>query len=671
MPIRVFGRLLRVACLALATLAAQAADSGVAPPPVERFFAPMRLGRPVFSPDGRRLALLAPNPKGRMQLSVMTLEPPFAVKPLIHYDNGDVVNVRWVNNDRMIYTVADSQNALADRYVPTLFAIDADGSHELQLVASEFVRVRERSPVSNRLLDIDHRFLRTLRDGSDDILMLRPSFGAGGRDLLGTVPLRLNTRTRRAATTESGYPERSLHWLADERGVARLLATLHQGRRSVYRRTEGDSPWQLVQQGSAFQLSAVGDYAPFGIGPDGRAYVGALGGGAEGSMALYAVDPATGALPAEPLLSIAGFDFEGSLVFDFPKRRLLGVHYVSDAAGTAWLDPDMKALQARVDKLYPGRVNRLDLPECHCGRWMLLTSFSDRQPVVYHLLDRESLAQMTLGPVAPGIEARQMAEQDFVRIPARDGQSIPAYVTRPQGKGPWPAVVLVHGGPWVRGHRWGWEPEAQFLASRGYLVVAPEFRGSTGYGQRWFEAGWKQWGLKMQDDIADATRWAAAQKLADPQRICIAGGSYGGYATLMGLVRDPALYRCGVAWAAVTDIQLMFDLRWSDFNEEWKAYGMPLLVGDPVKDAAQFEATSPLHQAARITRPLLLAHGGIDRRVPVEHGARLRDALRKTNDRVEWIGYADEGHGWAKPENRYDFYTRMERFLATHLKAEP
>jgi dipeptidyl aminopeptidase/acylaminoacyl peptidase len=174
----------------------------------------------------------------------------------------------------------------------------------------------------------------------------------------------------------------------------------------------------------------------------------------------------------------------------------------------------------------------------------------------------------------------------------------------------------------------------------------------------------------MQDDLADGARWAIAQGIADPKRICIAGASYGGYATLMGLARDPALYRCGVAWAGVTDIDLMYSGTWyedSDLPDEYKSYGMPVLVGDQVKDAAQLKATSPLAQAARITQPLLLAYGGADRRVPLFHGTRFRDAVRRTNHQVVWIEYPEEGHGWWLPKNRIDFWTRVEKFLDKHI----
>jgi dipeptidyl aminopeptidase/acylaminoacyl peptidase len=188
---------------------------------------------------------------------------------------------------------------------------------------------------------------------------------------------------------------------------------------------------------------------------------------------------------------------------------------------------------------------------------------------------------------------------------------------------------------------------------------------------RHFRAGFKQWGLAMQDDVADAALWAVEQKLADRSRICIAGASYGGHATLMGLVRHPELYRCGVNWVGITDIELMYSIHWSDISRMSKRYGMPHMIGDREKDAAPFAATSPLKQAAKITQPLLMAYGGSDRRVPIEHGTRFRDAATQHNQNVEWIVYGDEGR-FLRVKNRVDFWTRVEKFLARQLQpAQP
>jgi dipeptidyl aminopeptidase/acylaminoacyl peptidase len=215
--------------------------------------------------------------------------------------------------------------------------------------------------------------------------------------------------------------------------------------------------------------------------------------------------------------------------------------------------------------------------------------------------------------------------------------------------------------------QWRWHPEVQFLASRGYVVLQPEFRGSLGFGQDHFRAGWRQWGQAMQSDLADAARWAVAQSIADPQRIGLLGASYGGYATLMGLAQEPQLFRAGIAWVAVSDLDMMYGLRWSDFTQETRALDLPRLMGDRVADAAMLRANSPVHLAGRITNPLLLAHGAWDVRVPLDHAEVMRKALAPHNRQLEWVVYDNEGHGWQRPDNLADFWQRVERFLARHL----
>jgi dipeptidyl aminopeptidase/acylaminoacyl peptidase len=227
----------------------------------------------------------------------------------------------------------------------------------------------------------------------------------------------------------------------------------------------------------------------------------------------------------------------------------------------------------------------------------------------------------------------------------------------------------VHGGPWVRGRSWNWNDDAQFLASRGYVVIEPEYRGSAGYGFAHFRAGWQQWGRAMQDDVADALQWAVKNEGVDAKRVCIAGASYGGYATLMGLARHPDMYRCGVAWVGVTDPRLLF--RWSvtsDVRTESREHSYPELIGDPQRDAAMLDSVTPLLLADRIKQPVMLAYGRGDRRVPIEHGERMRDALVKAGNAPQWTVYDDEGHGWLKLETRVDFAQRLERFLAEHLR---
>eukprot|EP01034_Spumella_vulgaris_P038391 gene38391-47396_t len=405
------------------------------------------------------------------------------------------------------------------------------------------------------------------------------------------------------------------------------------------------------------------------LGPDGKLYVSASAG--QDKVSLYSYDLATGKLADKPLVTIADYDFRGSLIMD--QHKLLGVRYAADAVDTVWLDEGMKAMQAKIDALLPQTTNLASLPDRPETPYVLVTSYSDQQPASYYIYDREKNKVDRVGTSHPKIDGGAMGKQAVVRYAARDGLQIPALLTLPPGRSKnLPLVVLVHGGPFVRGASWGWNPQTQFLATRGYAVLEPEFRGSTGLGEAHFRAGWKQWGLKMQDDIADGAKWAVAQGIADGKRICIAGASYGGYATLMGLINDHELYQCGVDWVGVTDLGLLYTARgkWNfrpDTPDEWKDYGLPQLVGDLDKDAAQLKATSPLQQAARIKRPLLMAYGGADRRVPIEHGSQMRDALKAAGQPVEWVEYPKEGHGWTLPQTSIDFWTRVERFLDKNI----
>jgi len=439
---------------------------------------------------------------------------------------------------------------------------------------------------------------------------------------------------------------------------------MHAGEETVLAAKDG--VWKEIARFPAYDVHA--DVIHDAIGSvDGRLYLVRNGSGPGRTSALYRFDAARWQPDADPVVTVKGFDFEGDLVEDHCTHQVLGLHYRSDALGTTWFDPAMAAVQAKIDAALPGRANLLQIASCASGTPVLVTSQSDHAPAHYFLYGPGDAGLRSVSASRPAIDPRQMADTDFYRIKARDGREFPVYVTKPHGKGPWPTVVLVHGGPNMRGWSWEWDGETQFLASRGYLVVKPEFRGSAGYGIELEAAGFRQWGLAMQDDIADATRWAAAQGWSDARRTCIAGGSFGGYATMMGLIRYPDLYRCGVASSAVADIGMMYDTWWSDLPDDWKGYGMQVSVGDPDKDAAQFAATSPLKLAARIKQPLMLTHGAHDRRVPIEQATAMRDALLAAHSPLTWVYYPDEGHGLYIQRDRYDFYRRMEAFLAANI----
>jgi dipeptidyl aminopeptidase/acylaminoacyl peptidase len=646
-------------------------------PPAASFFENSRFAEPKLSPDGRYLAARVAKPGERDRLSVVNLDD-LSVKVVAMFSDADIGYFEWVNNERLAFDGRDTRVTNSDeRHPPGLFAVNRDGKGFRQLTKTSWQSgdaAETGSRFTQTMLDWNHYLLRqTGRQDSDDVYITKDQYDPDYKKIVNVVLMRLNTVTGRATALPG--PGRASTWVLNQQGEPGLVSNDTDDQHTVYLR-EGDTAqpqWRKLIATTAYGNQS---FIPIGFGADGALYVAARV--KNDKTALYRYDTAKQQLAAEPLVEMDDFDFHGdmqkidhdSLIVQ--KGKLIGVRYTADVQGVAWLDAGGKALQERIDKLLPGLANVIELPRRPETPWVLVSSYSDVQPMVYLVFNSETGKLVKVGSSHDAIRAEQMGRQELVHYKARDGLSIPAWITYPRGaaRKNLPLVMLVHGGPFVRGGEWGWNADAQFLASRGYMVMEPEYRGSTGYGWRHFKAGWKQWGLKMQDDIADGARWAAAQGLADGKRVCIAGASYGGYAAMMGLVNDPDLYRCGVNWAGVTDIKLMYTGNWSaesDASEGWKGHGMPWLVGDLQHDAAQLEATSPLVQAARIKQPLLLAYGGDDHRVPIYHGEKFRAAVQAGNSNVEWILYPKEGHGWRLPENRIDFWTKVEKFLDKNI----
>lgn len=627
--------------------------------PVGTFFQNARLTQVTPSPGGTAVAMLYALPAGRVQLAVMELQT-MVPKVIGGFSDSDVGRFRWVNDNRLVYDVTDRQAAQGEvRDGPGLFAVNRDGSGFRRLVPLNTSMVVNHSVVE--LLPWN-TFLNSVIAGeeTDDVFVIHPHFKIN-HDFDALDLQRLDTRTGRVTNVDR--PGKSRSWLIDQKGVPRITVTADGSQETVFHRAANNLPWQQI---ATFDAYGGEGFRPFAFGPDGSFYV-VKKNKDHDKDALYLYDLEKNAVADQPIVTLAGYDFTGSLIFD--HQKLLGVRYDTDAESTTWFDPRMKLVQKMVDEKLPGAVNHISVGWKSGSPYVIVESYSDVQPDIFYLYNTETQLLTTLGRARPEIDPTRMGTRDMVRYKARDGLEIPAWLTLPKGGAQknLPMVVLVHGGPWVRGGHWDWNGTSQFLASRGYAVLEPEFRGSTGFGQKHFRAGWKQWGPGMQNDVADGTRWAISQKIADPKRICIAGSSYGGYATLMGLINDPELYRCGFEWVGVTDIDLMYSIQWSDSSDDWKRYGMPRLVGDREQDAAQLKATSPIERAGEVKQPLLLAYGGSDRRVPIAHGTRFRDAVSRTNHQVEWVEYPDEGHGWALIKNRVDFWTRVESFLDRNI----
>ncbi len=655
-----------IAGFLLATTFAQAA-----PPPAEVFYKDADIAEAVLSPSGKRLAITSAKGVQRIGLVVLELGPGGKLTRVAQFTDGDVWHVQWVNEDRLVFGVMDlSDGSGRPNGAPGLYAVNADGSQFRQLVrrmGKPFITNGEE----DRLLSWNHRLLRVPapRAGAVNEEVLVVEFTPNYNNYSET-PKWLNTRNGRSREADFNAPPNTVGWLTDSRGEPRVAFTRSKDRQAAFWRDPAAAKgWTQLYEGDLLNT-------PFSVvsaDDAGGLYV-TRSEGPEGYRVLKRYDFEHHTPEAKPLVVTPGFDFNGHIVSD-DSGKTLGVRLLVDGETTVWFDEALKTLQERTDRLLPNRINSISCRRCGAPDVVaLVRSSSDRDPGRLYLYQAQPPAGekpwTSIGPVRDGVKPEQMAAQDLHRIKARDGRELPVWVTKdPAAKGPLPAVVLVHGGPWVRGSYWGWHADAQFLASRGYAVIEPEMRGSTGYGEAHFRAGFKQFGLAMQDDVADALKWAQAQGIAS-DKACIAGASYGGYSTLMGLIKDPGLYRCGVAWVALSDLDLYLSGSWwisDDISKAGRQYTLPEMVGDPVKDAELIAANSPVKQAARIKAPLLLAFGEADLRVPLAHGERLRKAMREAGNDPVWVTYPGEGHGFSVLKNRVDFAERMEKFLARYL----
>ena len=635
------------------------------PPPLSAFFGNAPFGDARLSPSGRHLAVRASAPGQRDFLTVIDLQTNSG-KIVATYNDADVRNFYWISDRRIVFDTHEKGVGPGDqRFLPGMYAVDFDGGRFMELASRTGVNRSTGTRIVRKLLPPSSQMAGNTPWVDSDYTYAIAPVGDTRGELSHVDLLQVNTVNGQYKTVPR--PGATRGWLLDHKGEPRLAITYKNLTTTLQYLDPDNGAWRELTSFPAFSETAQ-TIEPLGFGPTGTLFVVARG--KAGTTAVHTFDVATAKLDPQLLLSAPGYDFDGVLVAN--RDKVLGMQFRTDAVSNEWFDGGMKQLQQDVDKLLPTTVNLISVPARGESPLTVVTAYSDVVAPVFFLYNSTTKALNKVGESRPGIDPAQMGRQQFLRYKARDGLDIPALLTLPPGakRTGLPLVVMVHGGPWVRGNSWGWSAESQFLATRGYAVLEPEFRGSLGFGSRHERAGYKQWGLAMQNDIADGVRWAIDKGLVDPKRVCIAGASYGGYSTLMGLVNDSAMYQCGISYVGVTDIGLLFDsgAHFSDdVSRDIKKHSMPEKIGDPVKDAAQFKATSPLQQAARITQPLMLAYGGADRRVPINHGTALRDAVLRTNGQVEWIEYPEEGHGWALEKDRIDFWGRVEKFLDRHI----
>jgi dipeptidyl aminopeptidase/acylaminoacyl peptidase len=612
--------------------------------PIEDLAALPAISGPMLSPDGNRI-LAYVNLAGEERLAIFDLAAPAGTRPRLIESENEVTWYRWAGNGRVLVGVTREANVVGQQL--------------------PFSRVVALDLASNRAAVIDSRAGFGLL--GDDVIYVDPD---GTHMLLAAQPdlftepnvYRVDLSTRRLEIVErnrSGV----WNWFADESGIVRAGVDYGERRIRFFYRARPDEPLRRIETRRYTQDDSVIEMIRFVADTD-RGVV--VTNSETGRFALYEYDFAT--------------DTRGAALFEHPEvditapiigpgDRVDGVSYEDDRPRVRWFNEEFARLQRLLDRSLPDKTNVI-LNRSRDGNRILVWSGGAADPGGYYVYDRaarrldgfaqpfEQLAERTLAPVR------------HVRYANREGLSIPAYLTLPPGREErgLPLVVMPHGGPFAR-DSWAFNAQVQFLANRGYAVLQPNFRGSTGYGREFVERGFGQLGAGMIDDIEAGVDWLAGQGIVDPARVCIMGGSYGGYAALWSAVRSASRYRCAISFAGVSDLRalLRHDARFvlpRRYMREWRRR----VQGE---ESLDLDAISPLRQAARVAVPVLIAHGELDRRVPVSQSRDLARALNRRGAAVEAVFYREAGHGFSRAEDQADFLRRVEAFLARHNPAGP
>ncbi len=614
--------------------AAAPAAGGAPRLPLEDFFRNSAEAAFQLSPDGRHLAYTAPY-EDRMNVFVRPIAGGNATR-ITNETDRSVAGYMWADDSRLLFM---KDTAGDENY--QLYGVNIDGSDLRAYTAFPGVRT-------------------TLIDDLEEtpgMVMI----GMNRRNPEVFDPYRLDLATGEL-TQLAENPGNWQGWMTDHQGRLRAVTAIVDGVNTqiLYRDSEEEDFRPVLttnfKEMVNFMEFTADDrlvYAATNLGRD--------------KVALVLMDPRD-CTELELLYEHPRYDV-GSISYSRRRKKLLSVYCTGLTEPVRlFFDEVVRAFRQRLEGHFPNyRFGVADSDKAE--KQYLIYVGSDRTRGAYYHYDTDTDTATKLADTAPWLRETDMVEMHPVTYTTRDGLDIEAYLSLPKGHTPetarhLPVVVNPHGGPWAR-DTWGFSSEVQFLCNRGYAVFQMNFRGSTGYGRRFLEASYKQWGLKMQDDITDGVHWLTDRGIADPARIAIYGGSYGGYATLAGLAFTPELYACGVDYVGVSNL--------FTFMRTIPPYWRPILemmyeqVGNPETDHDQLAATSPALHADRIQAPLFVAQGANDPRVNKAESDQMVEALRRRGVEVEYMVKENEGHGFQNQENRFDFYRAMERFLAKHL----
>ncbi|HRE13188.1 MAG TPA: S9 family peptidase [Usitatibacteraceae bacterium] len=623
-------RILAAAALGIAALVPVAAAAAPAKTlPLRDFFRnPEQTGHQI-SPDGRYISWLAPWEK-RMNVFVRPYGGGEA-KRVTAETARDLAGYGW-KGDRIVY----AKDFGGDENFH-IVSVGLDGGDLKDLTPGEKVKAN--------VVDI-------LEDDPDHLIVSHNRRDARAFDVY-----RVNVRTG-TETMIAQNPGNIVGWMTDHAGRLRVATATDGVNTSLLYREKESDPFKPIVT-TNFRESVAPMLFTF---DDKRLYVASNRG--RDKAALFEFDPVT-AKEGRLIAENDGYDV-GRLNHSRKRKVLTGYSVTTWKTERFFLDKEAEAMYRDLEKKLPGYEIALASANKAEDKYVVAT-YSDRTRGKRYLYDKATGKLDFLADVSPWLPEGELAEMKPVTYTSRDGLTIHGYLTLPKGVAPknLPVVVNPHGGPWARDN-WGFNPEVQFLANRGYAVFQMNFRGSTGYGRKFWEASFKQWGRTMQDDITDGVEWLKKEGIADPKRVAIYGASYGGYATLAGLAYTPDLYAAGVDYVGVSNLLT--------FMKAIPPYWKPMLdmlqemVGYMDKDEALLKAASPVFHADRIKAPLLIAQGAKDPRVVKSESDQMVEAMRKRGVEVEYLVKENEGHGFRNEENRFEFYEAMERFLGKHLK---
>ena len=597
----------------------------------------------TVSPNGKYLAAIAPA-KGRRNIAIIDMDDKSKSKFITGLEDQDVAWYTWAeNNDRLLFGIdADGAEAIA------IYAVDRKGGKIKTLIdpLADFMDSSTSSLPSPNILD-------PLKGDKKHILVSYDERKVGAPDVY-----RVNIYNGGMKMIERN-PGTVAGWITDHDGKVRGAFAQDKLFSEAWYRASEDDEWKTVAR---FHYDDPKGIAPMGFAYDNKHWYVASN-QEHDTAGIYKYNPETQEL-GELIFRHKEVD-AGGLIWSDKEEKIVAATYYTDRPGWVALDEEFGKLMAGLDSTFPDM--QIGWSWDNDENIMIISVSSDTNPGGFYMLKRDEgkLVDLDIDRM-PWINPEDMTEMRTVSYEARDGMKIYGYLTVPKGAEAkdLPLIVNPHGGPWARDF-WGFNPEHQFFASRGYAVLQMNFRGSTGYGRKHLTASYKQWGRAMQNDITDGVKWAIEQGIADPDRICIYGGSYGGYATMAGMVFTPELYKCGVNYVGVTDVALLFKTmpdRWNLGAEQMKDR-----VGDPETEEEFLAEISPVNHVENIRAPIFIVHGRKDPRVSIKHADALRDEMEEHNKPYEWMVKNNEGHGFRKEENRIELYTAMAEFFEKHI----